>query len=367
MDLVLLDFSKAFDKVPHERLLRKLDHYGIRNNIHGWFKDFLYNRKQHVIVEGSQSVDADIVSGVPQGTVVGPLLFLLYINDLPESVSSNMRLFADDCIVYRSIKKPEDSLLLQKDLDNLQKWEDTWQMQFNPEKCVAMHISRKRRPSTSTYHLHGHILETVPSSKYLGVTISADLSWREHTNNISARASRSVGFLRRNLHACPKDVRAQAYTTLVRPTLEYAASAWDPYIRTQIDQLEGVQRRAARFVLGDYQSRDPGSMTTMLKHLGWDSLEQRRAISRVLMLHNIIHHQVDSSIDHLLKPSDSRTRRGSLNYQQIPARLDLFLHSFLPRTIRTWNLLPNSTKGIVEQSAFRSSITSLDLLAASSL
>ena len=143
--MILLDFSKAFDKVPHKRLMYKLQHYGIRNSIHSWIRDFLSNRTQTVLLDGIKSDIAPVQSGVPQGSVLGPLLFLLFINDLPEYISSEstVRLFADDCVLYRNIKSEEDSYKLQQDLDKLQIWESDWLMGFHPKKCQVLHITNK--------------------------------------------------------------------------------------------------------------------------------------------------------------------------------------------------------------------------------
>ena len=134
-DMVILDFSKAFDRVPHKRLLRKLHHYGIRGHLHSWITSFLTGRSQKVIVEISESESAPVISGVPQGSVLGPLLFLLFINDLPDNIASNTRLFADDCIVYRTIRDHADQEALQEDLVRLAEWEDKWGMEFHPQKC----------------------------------------------------------------------------------------------------------------------------------------------------------------------------------------------------------------------------------------
>ena len=224
IDAILLDFAKAFDKVPHKRLLHKLQYYGVSDYTLKWVESFLNSRKQHVLVEGTMSDEAEVVSGVPQGTVMGPLLFLVFINDLPESVNSSVKLFADDCLLYRPIRSTSDSTKLQDDLDKLEKWENDWKMAFHPQKCTTIHISKKRKPTICDYHLHGHTLESVPGGKYLGLYISKDLSWREHINQTTAKASRSVGFLRRNLRSCPQEVKSQAYTTLVRPVLEYASA-----------------------------------------------------------------------------------------------------------------------------------------------
>ena len=176
------------------------------------------------------SAEADVISGVPQGTVLGPLLFLAFINDLPESTSSDTRLFADDALIYRHIKSDEDARRLQQDLDALQKWESEWQMNLHPERCQVIRIcTNKRFRRETTYTLHGHILEAVESAKYLGVTIGEDLQWKTHIDNITAKASRTVGFLRRNLYNCTNEVREATYCSIVSPTLDYASSVWDPY------------------------------------------------------------------------------------------------------------------------------------------
>ena len=217
IDLAILDFSKAFDRVPHQRLLRKIHHYGVRGQTHAWIRDFLSDRKQRVVVDGAFSDFVPVVSGVPQGTVLGPLLFLLFINDLPNNLNCKVRLFADDCIVYNTIKSNQNSIDLQKDLDQLALWERRWGMSFHPEKCNILSVSRANSPSLFRYKLKGHELERTKSSKYLGVTISSDLRWGEHINNISKKANCVLGFLRRNLKTNNVEVKERAYNSLVRP------------------------------------------------------------------------------------------------------------------------------------------------------
>ena len=157
-DVAILDFSKAFDTVPHSKLLHKLEHYGIQGSILSWLQAFLTTRTTRTVVEGETSEEVHVESGVPQGTVLGPLLFLCHINDLPDAVKSQVRLFADDCLLYRTIKSFEDHLTLQKDLDNLQTWATDWGMRFNAKKCYIMSIRNKTH---KFYTLDGHILEEV--------------------------------------------------------------------------------------------------------------------------------------------------------------------------------------------------------------
>ena len=188
-DLLLLDFSKAFDTVPHNRLLHKLDHYGFRASTHLWIKHFLTNRTQEVLVEGCKP--GQVSSGVPQGTVLGPLLFLLYINDMPTHISpgTSLKLFADNAMLYRKINKHTDQDNLQHELDRLIDWAQSWQMTFNPSKCEIMHITRSESPIDNPYTIHNETLRAVPVATHLGIDISNNFSWNPHINKIVNKAN----------------------------------------------------------------------------------------------------------------------------------------------------------------------------------
>ena len=207
IDIAVLDFSKAFDTVPHDGLLSKLKHYGIDKNIWQWISNFFKKREQCVVVDGVSSGLVDVDSGVPQGTVLGPILFLLHINDVPSIVSSKVRLFADDCLIYRQIKSNNDQIELQRDLNLLESWGAKWGMRFNAAKCNIMRVSRMRLPFLYSYKLSGQVLDEVKDSKYLGVTISDNLDWSKHITTttttkanvehitILVRASRALSML----------------------------------------------------------------------------------------------------------------------------------------------------------------------------
>ena len=205
VDIAVLDLSKAFDTVPHEKLLQKLSHYGIKGNIHNWIRNFLTTRKMKVVVEGESSEDAVVESGVPQGTVLGPLLFLCHLNDLPEAVNSTVRLFADDCLLYKEIHSEKDQEDLQTDITNLEKWASRWGMRFNATKCQILQIKAKHKQFI--YKMGGTPLQIVNDCLYLGVNISHDLNWKNHISHITKKASQTVGFLRRNLRNCPINCR----------------------------------------------------------------------------------------------------------------------------------------------------------------
>ena len=354
-DLVLLDFSKAFDKVPHGRLLHKLRHYGINDCILSWIADFLRGRVQWVVLDGRSSDQSPVSSGVPQGTVLGPLLFLAYINDLPDCLSAGscVRLFADDSVVYRVINNIDDAVKLQQDLDALQAWERRWLMEFHPGKCQVLSITKRRNPIRYAYTIHGHQLDTVPSARYLGVELTDSLSWNKHIESTSMKGMRALGFLRRNLGACSTTIKAHCYKTFVRPIVEYASCVWSPYTQKGIKKIESVQRSAARYVSGDYSQRS--SVSTMLRDLGWDSLEQRRDIARVTMLYRIRNGLIDIPSDHLVPAR--RTVRGNTQRLLVPGtRTDLMRGSFFPATIRLWNALPQEVVDSPSLDIFKSRV-----------
>ena len=143
-DVAVLDFSKAFDKVPHNRLIQKLNSCNLHSDVVGWIASFLKNRTQRVVVDSHSSTESPVLSGVPQGSVLGPILFLIFINDISESLKSPVRLFADDCLLYREIKSKEDQTILQNDLDVLVQWSKKWGMEFNIKKCNILTITLNR-------------------------------------------------------------------------------------------------------------------------------------------------------------------------------------------------------------------------------
>ena len=277
-DIIILDFAKAFDTVPHNKLICKLKSYGIEGRMLKWITSFLTERKMRVVVDGEMSSYTHVVSGVPQGTVLCPLLFLCHINDLPDNISSQVRLFADDCLLYRPIKSRRDHYLLQQDIHNLESWATKWGMRFNSKKCYV--LSNKSK-SSHMYTINDNILQQVQNSRYLGVTISDDFKWGTHIQSMTAKASSLLGLLKRNLKHCPSSCKKLGYTAMVRSQLEYASIIWSPYQLEDINRIEKVQRRAARFISGDYTSRYEGYMSGLLTKLDLPSLESRRRTNRL--------------------------------------------------------------------------------------
>ena len=340
IDLLILDFSKAFDTVPHRRLLLKLNHYGITGKTNKWIEAWLCHRQQRVVLDGAASTDSHVLSGVPQGTVLGPLMFLLYVNDIGDKISSQttIKLFADDALLYRTINGPSDEIQLQHDLDTMIEWSKTWLMRFNAKKCHLLKISRQRKPLQTHYYIDSSKLEEVQHYPYLGVELTSDLTWKTHISNISGRANRILNLLRRHLYGCNQEVKTRAFTTLVRPHLEYSSTVWDPYYKQDIQSLEKIQRKGARFVTGDYSYQH--SVTSMLDDLNWPPLEHRRKNKRLTTFYKICNNSSTVTLPDYVKTSNSQTRSHDRSYIQIQTNYEQYKNSFLPRTIREWNSLP---------------------------
>ena len=243
------------------------------------------NRKQTVVINGINSDELSVSSGVPQDSVLGPILFLAYINNQPEQVKSRVRLFADDTAMYLAIRSTTEGQVLQTDLACLEQWEKMWDMQFNPSKCQVLHITRKVKPLHTKYILHNVELESASAAKYLGVTFADDPSWSPHIDNTTKKANQTLDFLKRNIRVYNKDLKLVAYKTLVMSQLEYASTVWYPHHDKDIDKVEAVQRRAARWATRDYKYTS--SVTAMLKDLNWHPLDQRRIDSRLLMMYKV--------------------------------------------------------------------------------
>lgn len=355
-DCIYLDFSKAFDKVCHQLLLHKLSNLNLDRNVLQWIESFLTRRTQFVHANGFNSSFSEVRSGVPQGSVLGPLLFLIYINDLPSKLCSNIHLFADDCVIFRKINNSDDIRILQSDLTAVSNWCQTWLMELNINKCKVMHVSRNPKHQ-STYYLNNIALELVTSYKYLGVHITTNLSWSTHIEHIINNANSMLGYLRRNFSRAPSSLKLSLYKSLIRPKLEYAASVWDPSQENLIASLELVQNNSARFILSNYNRT--ASISSMKSSLSLPSLSSRRKLFRLTMLHKIYYH---SFLRNELLPQplyishriDHRHKVG-INYYHTKSATQ----SFLPRSSREWNHLPAEIAGITDNQLFRAALANI--------
>jgi hypothetical protein len=341
VDAVLLDFSKAFDKVSHKMLLDKLSLIGLDPHFYFWVKDFLYSRSQQVFFDNVLSASQQVTSGVPQGSVLGPLLFLVFINDLPDGICSTVRLFADDCVIYAPISTFNDTSNLQEDIHRLCTWCSVWNMPLNTLKCNHITFStKKQRHSTLYTFLDNTLVTKVDTCKYLGIIFDKNLKWNVHIGSVVSKASRSLYFVRRNFKYASRKTLILLYKSLIRPILEYGAAVWDPYHVTLINKLEMVQRRAARLVCNDFNRYS--SVSSLLSDLDWDPLLKRRKLIRLCNFFKI-YVECGGWNDFPIKPKKATFlgRHDHPNKVQIPKSIkDTHLNSFYCRTSRDWNSLP---------------------------
>ena len=196
----------------------------------------------------------------------------MYINDMPDSIESNTRIFADDTIMYLTISTQDDCHALQSDRTKLEAWEKEWLMAFNLDKCEVIRITKKKTPSCMITNYTASLSNQQKNVKYLGVNISDDLSWTKHINQLTTKGNKTLKFIKRNIQTHNRKMKESAFKTYVRPLLEYPASIWDPWQNKYINQIEMVQHRAVRYIFNDYQHR--GSITSMLNKLSLPTLEK---------------------------------------------------------------------------------------------
>ena len=229
VDVVYLDYSKAFDPVPHLRLIEKLKGYGIGGNLLNWMKSFIHGRFQRVVLNGIESQWLEVTSGVPQGSVLGPLLFVLYINDIAENIKCKLGIFADDTKIYSIINSVSNVEDLQCDLDNMQEWCETWLLNLNLDKCKVMHIGRTLN-STYKMDISNTCIDLceVESEKDLGLWVTSSLKPSLHCDKAAAKATKILGILKRTFPVMSKELFLFLYRIYVRPQLEYCVQLWSP-------------------------------------------------------------------------------------------------------------------------------------------
>lgn len=350
-DVIFLDFAKAFDKVPHRRLIFKLSQLNLDPSILNWIINFLTHRQQFVTTNQASSSLAEVTSGVPQGSVLGPLLFLIYINDLPLSISSHVRLFADDCVIYHKITNPSDHVLLQDDLLSIQAWCERWQMSLNVQKCKLVSFTRRLNPSVFSYSLNSVPLQRNDSYRYLGVQLSSDLSWATHISHVVSSANQSLGFLKRNLKLAPPSLKLLAYSSLVRPKLEFASAIWDPHQAYLTKNLEAIQNRALRFIYSDYSSFT--SVSSLRIRASLPLLSERRKLARLSLFHKFYYSPCLRSS--YISSSVPRHRRAAhtLNVARPKTRTVAFQNSLFSRTAIDWNDLPANVVSTPDATEFK--------------
>ena len=356
VDVAYLDFRKAFDLVSHEHLIYKLSKYGIKGKILDWIKDFLKDRTQRVVIRGTASSMRVVTSGVPQGSILGPILFLIFINDLPLGILSALSLFADDSKLFsriingKNMKKVNDvngSQNLQNDLNAVLEWANKWKMEFNVSKCKIMHLGHNN-PKNS-YSMGGLTLEETEEERDLGVIIDNKLDFGKHIRTIVGKANRVLGMIRVSFACLNVPMMYNLYTSLVRPLLEYCVQVWSPYKIKYITLLERVQRRATRMV--PKLKKLPYS--ERLKKMNLPRLYDRRIRGDMIETYKIVSGVENLNSRRLFQMSTFQGRSHSKKLYPKYARLNLRKHWFTQRVIAKWNSLSQDEVVANKTSSFK--------------
>ena len=353
VDVVYLDFAKAFDKVPTARLLKKLKAHGVEGKVAAWVKAWLTDRTQRVSVRGKFSSWQQVLSGVPQGSVLGPVLFTIFINDLDSSVTRQqiIKKFADDTKVAQVLNGPEDAEELQRTLDSLCEWARTWGMAFNVEKCHVMHLGLNNQ--RQEYRMNGSRLSTTECERDIGVLVSNKLKPSLQCKKAAQTASTVLAQITRAFHYRDKHVFKNLYQQYVRPHLEFAVAAWSPWLQADIDSLEAVQRRAVKAISGlksnTYEER--------LKELGLPSLHARRQEIDMVQTYKLVNNMDTDNSELWFERADSRrvTRNNAVRHNLVPKRdqHEFRRNFFSSRVVEHWNRLPEEVRDAPTVSSFK--------------
>ena len=353
VDVVFLDFAKAFDKVPVERLVKKVKAHGIGGRVLNWIAAWLRGRKQRVVLNGKASDWADVLSGVPQGSVLGPLLFIIFINDLDMAATAELvHKFADDTKIAQPIRSDQDKTTLQITLDNLCVWANTWGMEFNVAKCKVMHLGHGN--TGHVYSMNNAALGQTTAERDLGVIMSDNLKPSSQCAKAARAATVVLNQLTRAFHFRDRHVFMQLYKQYVRPHLEFAGPAWAPWTAADKDLLEKVQMRAIRMVSGldgrEYEDR--------LSELGLTTLEERRHQMDMAEVYKIVTGKGCVSPSEWFEmaetaPRPTRAAADPLNVRIKHGRLDIRKHFFSVRVCENWNKVPGDIKRLKTADSFK--------------
>ena len=359
MRLVFADISKAFDRVWHAGILHKLKNNGITGSLNEWFSDYLTDRKQCVVINGHSSEYGTIEAGVPQGSVLGPLLFLIFIDDIKEGLESKISLFADDSLFYMvSNLHNTNKDVLDRDLIRIDTWSKQWLVTFSIQKTCDMSLSL--RPTAAVpmpLSFSGANLKSVSVHKHLGLTFSSDLKWNNHVDDINARADKRLCQLEALRFKLNRKTLEILYISYIRPIVEYSDVAFDNISDGDNTRLERIQKRAGKTVSGAIKGT---AYAKILSKLGWESLQARRERRKLILFADIVHGNAPSYLQQDLSPSvQLRTQnryqlRNRSDLSQFHTRTETFRNSFFPSTTNNWNSTDETIKNIDDRNNLKS-------------
>ena len=361
---VFFDISKAFDRVWHKGLLFKIESLGIKGNLLLWVKSYLSGRKQRVVINGKQSTVLELKAGVPQGSILGPLFFLIFINDIVNDIGCRIKLFADDTSLYIIIEHPDAAAqILNEDLEKVRNWSKTWLVSFNPQKTETLLISRK---ANQTYHpplyFDGIPIQEVTNHKHLGLIFNNTCHWGQHIDYIVDKAYKKLNILRSLKFDLDRLTLQIMYFSFIRPVLEYGDIIFDNCPSYYSEKLEKINIEAARIVTG---ATKLVSINTLYNECGWDTLEKRREKHKLIQFYKMKNCLTPEYLIDLLPPlhRDQHTynTRNSQNLVSIQCRTTYHFNSFIPSTIRIWNNLPTNIKESNSIHSFKQALSSLNI------
>ena len=308
----------------------------MEGRILNWIKEWLNNRRQRVVLNGEKSEWAEVESGVPQGSVLGPVLFTIYINDIDQGIKNTIKKFADDTKLIGKAGSEEEVNSIKEDLKKLHKWTEDWQMKFNADKCKVLHLGRQNREGQ--YNLEGVELEKIAEEKDLGVYVEKNFKVGKQCTKAAAKGNQILGLIARTFVTRSREVIMSLYKTLVRPHLEYCVQAWRPHLKKDIEKIEKVQRRATRMMMGsrelDYESR--------LRKVGLTTLETRRLRADMIEVYKIVNGMEGITEAKMFKRDEGGRRGHKFKLYKKRVRLDIAKYTFANRVCTPWNNLPKT-------------------------
>ncbi len=378
VDIVYFDFAKAFDSVNHDLILHKLKHeFHVDGVMLKFIKSYLEGRQQQVVVGGYQSSFLPVKSGVPQGSILGPLLFILFINDMFLRISegTNIALYADDTKIWREISSSNDQYILQNDIDNLHKWSIENKMKFHSGKCKVLPVTLQRNVLDNLpfniffYELDGIIVDDVCSHTDLGVIINCRSNWGAHCDNLAAKASTNLAILKRTCHFTSNQRQKRSfYLAVVRSLLEHCSVIWSPQHTNHLSKFEAVQRRAIKWILGEqFRSYSEEEFDRKQRSLNILPIKSKFIYNDLIMFYKIVNGLVPISLPEYItvtQPEETRYTRSNApihnltdrtRYQcNVPINNDIFRNSYFCRAIRLWNSLPENVRQVERVSVYKS-------------
>ena len=352
-DIIYFDFQKAFDTVNHDIILSKLKYqFKIEGSLLRFFVNYLKDRYQRVVIKNEQSGFLRVNSGVPQGSIIGPTLFILFLNDITEGLSegTDITMYADDTKVWRRIGKTDDHYIIQRDIEHLLNWANRNKMTFHPDKCKVLTVTNGHRPDPDfVYTMSDNIIEHTDLEKDLGIHINGKLNWNAHCEILYSRANQKLGLLKRTCSFIANDSKRRAlYLSLIRSQLEHCPIVWRPSAQCTIDRLESIQKRALKWVIGDpYISFTlNGNYYKICKQVNILPISFRFDFRDLLFFHSVFYsYSVTKLPDYLTRFTSSRLRRSHYDSLSI-------VSSVMPRTPQNLNSV-NSSLGISKSFFYR--------------